>query len=209
MKNNIAESYGWENAQPCCSQSYLEPVVLSICQKCQTQTVLDVGTGNGAMLPLWLKQGWKVSAMEPDTDGFHIAKSVVGVDVRQLGVGDDLPSEWKNAFDVVISLEVVEHLFNPHQLVKTALAVLKPGGYAVISTPYHGYLKNLILALIGKWDFHHHPERVGGHIKFFSAKTLEKIFKDKGFDLVEFKGAGRVPFLWKSMVMVFRRPIQK
>ena len=179
--------------------------MLSICQKWQAQMVLDVGTGNGSMLPVWLHQGWRVSAMEPDTDGFDIAKSVDGVDLRQLGVGDDLPSEWKNAFDVVISLEVVEHLFNPHELVQTALEVLKPGGHAVISTPYHGYLKNLALAFVDKWDFHHDPERVGGHIKFWSKRTLCSLFQSSSFRVVEFHGAGRLPYLWKSMVIVFEK----
>jgi 2-polyprenyl-3-methyl-5-hydroxy-6-metoxy-1,4-benzoquinol methylase len=126
--------------------------------------------------------------------------------MRQLGVGDDLPQEWREAFDVVISLEVVEHLFNPHHLVETARAVLKPGGCAIISTPYHGYLKNLALALFDKWDFHHHPERVGGHIKFWSKRTLRSLFDaNNAFRAIEFRGAGRAPYLWNSMIWVFQK----
>jgi len=75
--------------------------------------------------------------MEPDSDGFEYAKQVPGVDVRRLGVGEPLPADWTGAFDTAVCLEVVEHLFNPHQLVETAADALKPGGVAVISTPYH------------------------------------------------------------------------
>jgi 2-polyprenyl-3-methyl-5-hydroxy-6-metoxy-1,4-benzoquinol methylase len=117
MKNKIAESYGWKNAQPCCSQAYLEPLVLEVCRKWQLQRVLDVGTGNGSLIPSWIAQGWSVSAMEPDEEGFRIASRYSRADIRQIGVGDQMPPEWRNAFDAVISLEVVEHLFNPHQLV--------------------------------------------------------------------------------------------
>ena len=206
MKKQIAERYGWNDNQQSCSQAYLEPAVLSICDGLKPTSVLDIGTGNGSLLPLWLRQGWQVSAMEPDKEGFEISKRVSGVDVRQLGVGDDLPREWREAFDVVISLEVVEHLFNPHHLVETAHAVLKSGGYAIISTPYHGYLKNLALAVFDKWDFHHHPERVGGHIKFWSKITLRSLFEaQKAFRAVEFRGAGRAPYLWNSMVWVFQK----
>lgn len=206
MKKQIAERYGWNDNQQSCSQAYLEPAVLSICGALKPTSILDVGTGNGSLLPLWLRQGWKVSAMEPDKEGFEISKRVAGVDMRQLGVGDELPQEWLQAFDAVISLEVVEHLFNPHHLVETAQAVLKPGGHAIISTPYHGYFKNLALAIFDKWDFHHHPERVGGHIKFWSKATLRSLFEaNQAFRAVEFRGAGRAPYLWNSMVWVFQK----
>lgn len=183
----------------------MEPLVLEVCRKWQFQRVLDVGTGNGSLIPSWIAQGWSVSAMEPDEEGFRIASRYSSADIRQIGVGDQMPPEWRNAFDAVISLEVVEHLFNPHQLVSAIEVALKPGGIAIISTPYHGYIKNLMLSFMGKWDFHHHPERTGGHIKFFSIKTLDNIFKNKSFELIEFRGAGRVPFLWKSMVVVFKK----
>ena len=42
----------------------------------------------------------------------------------------------------------------------------------MLSTPYHGYLKNLALAVSGRMDRHFTALHVGGHIKFFSIETL-------------------------------------
>jgi 2-polyprenyl-6-hydroxyphenyl methylase/3-demethylubiquinone-9 3-methyltransferase len=143
--------------------------------------------------------------MEPDAEGYEFAKQISGADVRRLGVGDPMPEDWREAFDTIVSLEVVEHLFNPGQLVETATEALGPGGIVVVSTPYHGFLKNLALSLANKWDFHHHPLRVGGHIKFWSVSTLKTLFEEGPFRFIEFHGAGRLPWLWKSMVLVFQR----
>jgi len=197
--------YGWKTLAQPYNYSYLAPLVCALGQRLGARRVLDIGAGNGYALPTWIKQGWTVCAMEPDAEGYKIAKTAKGADVRQLGVGEELPGEWRNAFDTVICMEVVEHLFDPHQLVKTTCDALQGDGYAIISTPYHGYLKNLALSLADKWDFHHHPLRVGGHIKFWSKPTLRALFEKGGFKAVSFHGAGRLPYLWNSMVWVFQK----
>lgn len=205
MKNPVAEKYGWETGSEEQSHSYLLEPVLSTLKKYNISSLLDIGTGNGATLPVWLSQNIKVAAVEPDADGYLFAKKHAGADVRQLGVGDAFPEEWRHSFDAVVSLEVVEHLFDPAQLVESIDYSLKSKGIAIVSTPYHGYFKNLALAIAGKWDFHHHPTRVGGHIKFWSKNTLTQLFESKGFSSVLFIGAGRVPFLWKSMIIIFQK----
>lgn len=201
----IAEKYGWASADVEKSHQYLLPLTLQLLQKYQVQSMLDIGTGNGATLPIWLANGYQVAAMEPDAEGYGFAKQHSNVDVRQFGVGMVLPDDWQHHFDAVVSLEVVEHLFNPLDLVQTAKNALSSNGIAIVSTPYHGYWKNLMLAVFGKWDFHHHPERVGGHIKFWSKATLTDLFESQGFRKLSFHGAGRLPLLWKSMVLVFQK----
>ena len=75
-------------------------------------------------------------------------------------------------------------------------------GVFVVSTPYHGYLKNLLIALFNKWDSHHFSLIEGAHIKFFSKKTLKLILERNGFSLQSVVGVGRIPFLWRTMVAV-------
>jgi len=49
--------------------------------------------------------------------------------------------------------------------------LLRPGGRLIISTPYHGNLKNPFIALSNKWDSHLSPPWDGGHIKLWSRKV--------------------------------------
>ena len=202
---SLVDNYGWSSSDAEHSHKYLLPVVLKQLNKYAVEELLDIGTGNGATIPFWQKNGFKVSAMEPDKIGFEFANKHSGADVRLLGCGDPIPSAWQSKFSCIISLEVIEHMFDPKQLADTSREVLGVGGIAIITTPYHGYIKNLLLAILDKWDFHHHPNRCGGHIKFWSKKTISKLFVDNGFEILEFNGAGRIPYLWKSMVLSFRK----
>ena len=73
-----------------------------------------------------------------------------------------------------------------------------------MSTPYHGYVKNVALALAGKLDDPFPALWDGGHIKFFSRNTLEQMLREQGFEVTGFAGAGRLPYLWKSMLVKAR-----
>jgi len=181
--------------------------VLSILKKINAQRVIDIGAGNGMLCGQMLNEGFDVVGVEYDQKGVDIAReSYRTIPFYNYGVQDD-PKQLLNAekpFDVAVSTEVVEHLFSPHLLPKYAKGVLKDGGFLIITTPYHGYLKNLALSVLDKWDLHHSPLWHGGHIKFWSRKTLTQLLQMNGFFVVGFYGVGRVPFLWKSMILVAR-----
>lgn len=81
-----------------------------------------------------------------------------------------------------------------------------PGGRAIVSTPYHGYLKNLAIALSGKFDRHFTALWDHGHIKFWSRHTLTMLLAEAGFNVVDFDRVGRIPALAKSMILVAQRP---
>ena len=109
-------------------------------------------------------------------------------------------------FQAVTSLEVVEHVYAPRQFAKRVYDLLEPGGVAVISTPYHGYLKNLAIALLDKSDWHYTALWDHGHIKFWSIKTLGQLLAEAGFTDIKFLRVGRIPVLAKSMIAVARKP---
>jgi hypothetical protein len=77
---------------------------------------------------------------------------------------------------------------------------LKDGGSIILTTPYHGYVKNLALSLFNAWDKHHTVDWLGGHIKFFSEKTISKMLDSCDYSAPVFQNVGRVPLLKKSMV---------
>jgi 2-polyprenyl-3-methyl-5-hydroxy-6-metoxy-1,4-benzoquinol methylase len=169
---------------------------------------LDLGSGNGSLCALLASQNYHVVGVEYDSEGVEVArKSNPGLAFYNYGVQDDpaLLAAQEAAFDVVVSTEVIEHLFSPHLLPIYASRLLKSGGHLVISTPYHGYIKNLALSVFDKWDKHHTVLWHGGHIKFWSRATLTKLLVESGFQVIGFSGVGRFPYLWKSMVIIAKK----
>jgi 2-polyprenyl-6-hydroxyphenyl methylase/3-demethylubiquinone-9 3-methyltransferase len=106
----------------------------------------------------------------------------------------------------VTSLEVVEHVYFPRRYAATLFSLLEPCGTAIVSTPYHGYWKNLALALSGRMDTHYTALWDHGHIKFWSIETLGKLLTDAGFRAIQFRRVGRFPALAKSMIAVACKP---
>ena len=110
-----------------------------------------------------------------------------------------------NSFDCIIALEVVEHLMLPKRLFSQAFRLLRPTGHLIVSTPYHGYAKNLAISLLNGWDRHFAVGWDGGHVKFFSKHTLRNMAESHGFRLERAVGVGRIPLFWKSMIMMLER----
>lgn len=200
------QDYGWTSEQGPHSCDYIVPAIFDILRELKPRRVLDLGAGNGALCYEMAAVGYQVVGVEPDAAGLAIARErCTSVRFYQLAVDDSpLPvlSDYPDGFDVVVSTEVVEHLYFPRQLPAFAHAMLCDNGYLVLTTPYHGYLKNLLISLVNGWDRHADPLWDGGHIKFFSRKTMTQLLTDAGFRIVQFGGVGRVPFLWKSMIVV-------
>jgi 2-polyprenyl-3-methyl-5-hydroxy-6-metoxy-1,4-benzoquinol methylase len=206
MSNNLVDEYGWQSSSGPESCGYITPEVLRILATLNVKRVCDLGSGNGALVGVLHGAGYQAAGVEYDRRGVEIARqNHPGINYYNMGVQDDpaplLASEGA-LFDAVVSTEVIEHLFSPHLLPVFASKLLRGGGYLVISTPYHGYLKNLALAVFNKWDKHHTALWHGGHIKFWSCKTLTQLLEENGFKVTEFHGAGRLPWLWKSMILV-------
>jgi hypothetical protein len=79
-----------------------------------------------------------------------------------------------------------------------SVGALALGGVAIMSTQFHGYVKNLLLALTGKIDQHFGPLWDHGHFKFSSVPTLTERLTEVGFRDIQFSFAGRIPALPKS-----------
>lgn len=208
MAENVVEDYGWDSAVGPESCGYIAPKILSVLAALKPKRVLDLGSGNGALCADLLRAGYRVAGVEYDRQGVSLAKNnFPDISFYNYGVQDN-PSELmvhEKPFDVVVSTEVIEHLFSPHLLPQYAAGVLREGGYLVLTTPYHGYLKNIALSVLGKWDHHHTALWHGGHIKFWSKRTLSQLLTENGFLVTNFYGVGRLPYLWKSMVIVARK----
>jgi 2-polyprenyl-3-methyl-5-hydroxy-6-metoxy-1,4-benzoquinol methylase len=202
--NNVTlNDYGWRAAQPPESNRYTTPTAIRACKKFGVCRVLDAGCGNGALCRTLAENGFDTTGCDADPRGIEIAAGAVPqARFAVVGVYDEPARLGTDKFGAVVCTEVIEHLYLPCMLPRFAPKVLRPRGLLILSTPYHGYLKNLALSVFDHWDAHYTSLWDGGHIKFWSRRTLSTLLNEEGFDVVDFHGCGRVPFLWRSMVLV-------
>ena len=170
--------------------------------------MLDVGCGNGFTAGQFLERGCEVVGLDLSESGVALARQqypaarfeVMGADERLLAKLEC------SAFDIVVSTEVIEHLYAPRPYLRGCYSALRPGGRFICSTPYHGYLKNLLIALSGRTITHATPLWDGGHIKLWDRATLSQLLRETGFVNLHFRGAGRLPYLWMTMLMAGDKP---
>ena len=151
------------------------------------------------------KLGFRVAGVDPSTEGIAMAKRhYPHLNLRIGSSCDDLKRQF-GTFSYVMSLEVIPLLHDPRSFSRTICELLTDDGYAMISTPYHGYFKNLAIAAVGGFDNHVNPLMDYGYAKFWSVHTLRTLLEETGLRSIEFVRVGRIPALAKSMIAVARK----
>jgi 2-polyprenyl-6-hydroxyphenyl methylase/3-demethylubiquinone-9 3-methyltransferase len=158
--------------------------------------VLDAGCGGG----LFVRE---MSAWGYDVTGIDLSEAALGLAARRApsakliraDLGQTLPLEHES-FDAVFSTEVVEHLLDAKTFFSELSRVLKPGGLLALTTPYHGLVKNVLIAILG---FDRHFDPTGSHIRFFTNRSLAHLLQESGFAVRRTKGVGRLWPLYKSL----------
>ncbi|HXQ19038.1 MAG TPA: methyltransferase domain-containing protein [Acidimicrobiales bacterium] len=195
----------WTFSGEAANHHYLVPAVLRSLPDEQGLRLLDIGCGNGALSARLAQAGMKVTGIDFTLSGIDRARgSFPDLEFAAHDITEPLPSALRGQFQVVVSAEVIEHLFLPRVLFARATEALVPGGTLIVTTPYHGYWKNLAIALTGRFDGHWVVGSDYGHIKFFSRRTLEAMARECGFEPVRLIRAGRIPPLAATMVMTAR-----
>lgn len=208
MATRAYTEFEWqsERAANGASGEKLTEVFVALVQQLDgVRSICDLGCGNGHIAGRLGLHGYQVTGIDASRSGIQIAqRAYPDVKFVEALINREL-SAFGN-FDLVISSDVIEHLYRPSDLVEAAFSLLKPGGHLLLGTPYHGYLKNLALAVTGRMDSHFSALHDGGHIKFFSVKTLSQLMLAHSFQDLSFTFYGRAPRLWKNMICHARKP---
>jgi len=209
MSDEIS-GYVWENAELNSSHDYLLPELKRILASDAIpqghKRVFELGCGNGSVANELVRLGWDVSGVDSSEQGIALANArYPAIPLRIGSAYDDLATQY-GTFPVIVSLEVVEHVYAPRNYAATLFSLIETGGVAIVSTPFHGYWKNLAMAITGKMDNHFTALWDHGHIKFWSERTLRSLLEEAGFLDIQFKRVGRISPLAKSMIAIARKP---
>ncbi|OOG51171.1 class I SAM-dependent methyltransferase [Polaromonas sp. C04] len=152
------------------------------------ERVLDIGCNTGAFGE-GLKTRGKVEVwgVEPNEDAATKAAIVLDhVITDTFSATTAVPDDY---FDVIVFNDVLEHLVDPWEALRTARPKLRTGGCVVASIPNLLHQENL-LHLLRDRDFRYEDRGIRDrtHLRFFTRKSLHRLFEDSGFSVQNIVG---------------------
>ena len=166
--------------------------------------VLDVGCGEGHFAAALARAGAEVVAVDVAAEPLRRALARdPDLDVRLVEPEGPLPFE-DSSFDVVWAGEVIEHVADTSRWLSEVRRVLRSGGTLLLSTPDHGPLSRLWLAL-SRSAFEARFDPRSDHLRFYTRRALVALFADFGFEEVTVAGAGGLPGARRTLLAGARR----
>ncbi len=139
-----------------------------------SRRLLDIGCGTGDFLKIARQNDWQVAGVEVSQDAVLEANKKLERDCVSLELADQLQGN-RNAYSVITSYHVIEHLLAPLAMLKQAHELLKPGGIIFIETPNIGGLGARLLG--ERWSQLKPVE----HINYFNRRSLFFALREAGF----------------------------
>ena len=114
--------------------------------------LLDIGCGGGLLSEPMTRLGFAVTGVDASernigTASTHAAEQGLSIDYRA-GTAEQLEAEGAGPFDLILNMEVIEHVTDPGAFLRTCGRMLAPGGIMIVAT-LNRTLKALALAKVG------------------------------------------------------------
>jgi len=166
--------------------------------------VLDVGCGEGQLAAELARAGLIVVGVDVAAEPLRRARErYPDLDLRLVPVEGDWPLP-DVSFDVVWAGETIEHVADTVGWLSQVRRVLRSGGSLLLSTPDHGRLALLGLALSPRsFDAHFDPR--ADHLRFYTRRTLTRLLEDFGFEDIHIRSAGGPPGARRLLLASARR----
>ena len=149
--------------------------------------VADIGCGAGLLAEPLARLGGQVTAIDAAPEAIAVARrhaegQGLAIDYRVGGV-----ETLDGAFDLVTSLEVIEHVNDPHGFVAGLAGALAPGGLLILSTPNRTARSRLMMIVLGEGSGRI-PRGTHDWDKFLTPEELCALLGDAGLEVVDITG---------------------
>ncbi|RJR21276.1 MAG: class I SAM-dependent methyltransferase [Nitrospiraceae bacterium] len=149
------------------------------------QSVLEVGCHSGYLGEVLKKRGNKVWGVEINREAARSAEQfyekVFTGSIEDQNIWDAISRKY----DVILFLDVLEHLVNPRSVLVKSRELLYPGGFIIATIPNvasYGVRKEL---LFGRYDYQDSGVLDKTHLRFFTFYSARQFIKDCGYSVVD------------------------
>jgi 2-polyprenyl-3-methyl-5-hydroxy-6-metoxy-1,4-benzoquinol methylase len=117
-------------------------------------------------------------------------------------IEDHIPSIPDGYFDCIVLNDVLEHLIDPWTVLRDLRRKLTSKGALVASIPNVRHFPNLVNLLVRRdWEYTEWGILDRTHLRFFTSKSIERLFDGCGYELVSMQGIEESPPSWKFVVL--------
>lgn len=152
------------------------------------KTVLDVGCGPGGFgrsLRARLGGAARIEGIEAVPTQAALARIDHGFDKVHDGYfPGDLPPDC-GPYDLMVFNDVLEHMWDPWDVLRQAASHLRPGGHVLAAIPSIQYLPELIRIVRGRWDYTDGGTLDRTHVRFFAKTNMIEMLEDAGYRVEE------------------------
>jgi 2-polyprenyl-3-methyl-5-hydroxy-6-metoxy-1,4-benzoquinol methylase len=164
--------------------------------------VLDLGCGDGRITALLARDGAAVTGVDPSEVALERARRAnPDLGFRPPNADGTLPFT-DGSIDVVVCLNVLEHVADTQRLMSEAQRVTRPGGWIALAVPHHGRLQRTWTAL-ASFERHHDP--LEPTLRFYTRRSLAALLAQFGYGVVELAAAGGLPAFRRALLARARR----
>lgn len=179
VKNFENKRWGGENQKISFRHKTALEMITAISDK--EISVLDLGCGDGLLLSLLKEKGIIGKGLDISDEAVAKTKNK-GFEASVFDFSDKLSFADKT-FDVVVSLDVLEHLYNPENLLREANRVSKR--FVIIGVPNFNSLPARLQVFLGAVPENNRPNK--GHIYWFNYSILEKMVRESNLVIKELR----------------------
>jgi len=162
-------------------------------------SLVDIGCGGGLVAEAMVRQGFDVLGIDAAEENVAAAaahaREMAAPPSYRCATAEDLVQE-QTRFDVVLALEILEHVVDRTAFLAICAQLVKPGGLIVLAT-LNRTLKSLALAKVGaEYILRWLPPGTHDWNKFVSPDDLSSDLRDLGFAIIETRGITFDPLAW-------------
>jgi 2-polyprenyl-3-methyl-5-hydroxy-6-metoxy-1,4-benzoquinol methylase len=150
--------------------------------------VLEFGCGPGHVTRALKERGCEVTGLEGDpVAAERAAEHAEQVLVTDFDVEDYTAKLVGEQYDVALFGDVLEHVREPVDLLRSVRPLLRRGGYVVISLPNIAHIDVRLALLRGKFEYKPWGLLDETHLRFFTRDSVEQLAREAGFRMVELR----------------------
>ena len=159
----------------------------------KNKRVLEMGCGKGFVSQRLKQNGCIITAIEIDKKNAEAAKRFC--EKVFIGNIETMKPNFKpKSFDVITFGDVLEHLYNPANVLQQVKPFLKDDGLLIVSIPNIANWKARLKLLFGKFDYEAQGIMDKTHLRFFTRKTARNLLEETGFKIVKSDFVPSFPF---------------